>query len=376
MKESTIAIHKGSYPDYSEGGVNTPIYASSAHFFPNPSGMIKYPRYSNTPTQEAPAEKIAALEHGEECLVFSTGMSAITTTILSLIKQGDHTIFQSNIYGGSYHFITSELIKYGIDTSLIRSYDPLDFEREITEKTKIIYIESPSNPLLRLIDIRKTAEISQKHNIVSIIDNTFATPINQKPLEMGIDIIVHSGTKYLNGHSDLVCGAVVTNRNIMKKITGTARSLGGSLDVFSSFLLDRGLKTLPIRMEKHNTNALKVAQYLEASNKVEKVYYPGLKSHPDHKLAKDQMRGYGGIVTFTLKGTLDTARRFTEKLKIIKSAISLGGIESSICFPFETSHAKLTKDERERQEIYDTTLRLSVGIEDTEDILSDLNDAL
>jgi cystathionine beta-lyase/cystathionine gamma-synthase len=375
MKESTVAVHSGSYPDLNEGGINTPIYLSSAHLFPHPSGELRYPRFSNIPTQLAPAKKIADLEHGESCLVFSSGMAAIATTFLTLLARGDHCVVQSEIYGGTHKFITTGLENYGISFSLVESGDPDAFEREIIPSTKLLYIESPSNPLLRLVDIGKIAAIAKKKNLVSVIDNTFATPLNQKPLEMGIDVVVHSGTKYLGGHSDIACGAVVTKRGILERIAETQKSLGGSLDCFSCFLLDRGIKTLPLRISRQNDNALEIARWLERSKKVEAVHYPGLNSHPDHELARRQMRGYGGMVTFTLKGSLDAARKFTRGLSLIKGAVSLGGVESILCFPFETSHARVKKEQRERMGIFDTTIRLSVGIEDPEDLISDLDRA-
>ena len=376
MKDSTISVHTGSHPDLNEGGINTPIYLSSAHLFPHPSGEIRYPRFGNIPTQLGPAEKIAALERGETSLVFSSGMAAISTVFLSLLAKGDHCVAQSEIYGGSYKLLSKDLQKYGIEVSLVGSNDPDAFEREIGPKTKLLYIESPSNPLLRLVDIEKIAAIAEKHHIISVIDNTFATPINQKPIEMGIDIVVHSGTKYLGGHSDIACGAVVANRSILDSLRAAQKSLGGTLDPFSSFLLDRGLKTLPLRVARQNDNAFEIARMLEKSPKVQKVLYPGLQSHPDHDLARRQMRGYGGIVTFTMNGTLRTARKFTEGLSLIKGAISLGGTESIVCFPFETSHSRIEKEVRERIGILDTTLRLSVGIEDPDDLVSDLERAL
>jgi cystathionine beta-lyase len=303
-------------------------------------------------------------------------MAAITTIFLSILRKGDHCVVQENIYGGTYKFVKKELIPLGIDASLVGSNNPEDFKAQIKNNTKLMYIESPSNPLLRLIDITTISKIARDKGITTVIDNTFATPLNQKPIEMGIDIVAHSGTKYLNGHSDIACGAVVSNKAIMKRIKDAHKSYGGSLDVFSSFLLNRGLKTFPIRMEKHNQNAMQIAQYLEKNSKIEKVYYPGLESHPDHELAKRQMNGYGGMITFTLSGTLDTARKFTRNLQIIQSAVSLGGVETIICFPFETTHAGVEKKIRESLGIFDTTLRLSIGIEDADDLTTDLDNAL
>ncbi len=375
MKDSTLCIHEGSHPDLNEGGINTPLYLSTAHMFPHPSNEIRYPRYSNTFTQRAPGEKIASLERGEKGLVFSSGMAAITTVFLGLLRAGDHCIVQSDIYGGTRRFVTRDLTRYGIRVSIPNSNDPADFEREITADTKLVYIETPSNPLLRLVDIKKIAGIATDHGLVSVIDNTFATPINQKPLTMGIDVAVHSGTKYLGGHSDIACGAVVSGEALMERIADAQKSLGGSLDCFSSFLLDRGLKTLPLRVEKQNGNALRIARVLEGCDRVRDVHYPGLDRHPDNDLARRQMKGFGGIVTFTLKGTLPEARRFTERLSIIKGAISLGGVESIICYPFETSHAQVPAAQREAMGIRETTLRLSVGIEDADDLIADIESA-
>jgi len=375
MKDSTLCIHEGSYPDLNEGGINTPLYLSTAHLFPHPSHEVRYPRYSNTFTQRAPAEKIAALERGEKGLLFSSGMAAISTVFLGLLDAGDHCVVQSDIYGGTRRFVTRDLARHGIRVSIPGSNDPADFEREITAGTKLVYIETPSNPLLRLVDIVKIAGIAGDRGVVSVIDNTFATPINQKPLDLGIDIAVHSGTKYLGGHSDIACGAVVASEALMSRIADAQKSLGGSLDCFSCFLLDRGLKTLPLRVEKQNSNALMVARWLAGCDRVSDVHYPGLERHPDHDLALQQMTGFGGMVTFTLKGTLSEARGFTERLSIIKGAISLGGTESLICYPFETSHAQLTAAQREEMGISETTLRLSVGIEDPEDIVADIEEA-
>ncbi|MFW6138660.1 MAG: trans-sulfuration enzyme family protein [Spirochaetota bacterium] len=375
MKENTTAVHVGSFPSYEEGGINTPIYASSAHFFPHPSGEVRYPRLMNIPTQSAPAEKIARLENAGAGMVFSSGMAAITTTVLAFVQKGEHCIFQSNIYGGSFEFVTKELPRCGIEASLVGSYATEEFVNKIKQNTRLVYIESPSNPLLRLVDIQEIANECRERGIISIIDNTFATPINQKPLDMGIDMVVHSGTKYLNGHSDIACGAVVSDQEKISRIKKTAYNLGGSLDVFSSFLLDRGLKTLPLRVHKQNENASKIARYLEQADWIEKVYYPGLAGHPDHSLAGKQMKGFGGIVTFDMKGSLPTARKFTQSLNIIKNAISLGGVESTLCFPFETSHVELSKQEREASGIYETTVRVSVGIEDPEDLIEDMENA-
>ena len=375
-KLNTRCVHSGRYLDEKSLGVNTPIYASTAHLFPNTQDLVRYPRYSNIPTQVAPAEKICALEGGEQGLVFSSGMAAITTVCYALLKQGDHAIFQSGLYGGTQHFINSELKMYGIEKDIIPTNDLDDFAKAIKDNTVLIYLESPTNPLLDVIDLVGIAKLAKEHGILTVVDNTFATPINQNPLQFGIDIIVHSGTKYLNGHSDVCCGAVVSSSELMEKIMARAINHGGTLDTHACYLLERGLKTLGLRIECQNNNALALANFLTEQPTVNKVYYPGLEEHPGYEIAKKQMRGFGGMLSFKLACDALTAKKFANNLELITPAVSLGGVESILCFPAETSHAKLSAEERARQGITDSLIRLSVGIEDVDDLRRDLENAL
>ncbi len=370
------AVHGGKFHDEAGFGLSTPIFRSTASIFPNGTGSYKYPRYNNTLTQEAVSEKIAILENGESAKVFSSGMAAITTVIFTFLKNGDHAIFQTGLYGGTQNFILRELSDYGIEYDIINSIDPADFKKAIKENTKLIYIETPSNPLLTVIDIEAIANIARENNITTAIDSTFASPVNTNPLDLGIDIVIHSGTKYLGGHSDLLCGAVVCSGNNMEKIHEIARSHGGSLDPHACFLLERSLKTLGLRVAVHNTNALAIARLLESSDMVTQVNYPGLESHPNHTVAKKQMRGYGGMLSFDLDCDLAAAREFVSKLQFVAPAVSLGGVESTLCFSAETSHSKLTAEERAEQGITDTLIRLSVGIEDIDDLKADFTVAL
>ena len=375
-KLNTLCVHAGTYLDEKSLGVNTPVFASTAHLFPNDRNLVRYPRYYNVPTQAAVSEKICALEGGEVGMVFSSGMAAITTVLFAFLKQGDHAVFQSGLYGGTQEFVSSEIGNYGVECDIVTSTNPIDFEKAIKPNTRIIYIESPTNPLLDIIDIKVIAEIGKKHDIITAIDNTFASPANQQPLSNGIDITIHSGTKYLNGHSDICCGAVVTSQKLMDQVFKRAINHGGTLDVHACSMLERGLKTLGLRVARQNENAMRIATMLEAHSKVRKVNYPGLKSHPGHEIASGQMDGFGGMVSFELDCGKRTSDRFVAALRIIKGAVSLGGLESILCFPCETSHAKLSPEARQAQGIGDSLIRLSVGIEDVGDLMEDLERGL
>jgi len=375
-KLNTLCVHAGTYLDEKSLGVNTPIFASTAHLFPNDRDLVRYPRYYNVPTQAAVSEKICALEGGEAGMVFSSGMAAITSVLFAFLKQGDHAVFQSGLYGGTQEFVASEIGNYGVKCDIVTSTNPDDFEKAITPNTKIIYIESPTNPLLDIVDLRGIAAVAKKHNIITAIDNTFASPANQQPLSHGIDIAIHSGTKYLNGHSDICCGAVVTSQKLMDQVFKRAINHGGTLDVHACSMLERGLKTLGLRIARQNENAMKIATMLESNSKVRKVNYPGLKSHPGHEIASGQMSGFGGMISFDLDCDKKSADRFVVALKLIKGAVSLGGLESILCFPCETSHAKLNPKVRQAQGISDSLIRLSVGIEDVDDLIEDLKRGL
>jgi len=375
MKKSfsklTQSVHVGSVGDPLYGGLVNPIYTSSAY---NYDTEVLYPRYFNTPNQKAVVEKIAALENAEDGLLFSSGMAAIMTSLFAMVKQGDHILFQDDLYGGTHHAALNELKRYGINHSMVNVFDLQKFEDAIQPNTKLIYIETPSNPLLKITDIKGVARIAKKHKIITIIDNTFASPVNQNPIDLGIDIVTHSGTKYIGGHSDLCCGVALASKKIIEKIRASSMHFGGSLDAQSAYLVERSLKTIVLRVQQQNKNAMALAKYLEAESKVGAVYYPGLKSNRGYAIAKKQMPGgFGGMLSFEIKGDPE---KFLKKLKIIRKAISLGGVESTIAQPMKTSHAKLTAAERKAVGISDKLLRFSVGIEDVNDLINDIRQAL
>ena len=371
---NTKCVHSGDLIDDRFKGATSPLLPSTAYDFIDVN-EDKYPRYFNTPNQLALSKKIADLENSEDALLFGSGIAAIFSSLFSFIKSGDHVIFQSSIYGGTLNLVIKEFKKFNIKYSLVDSFDLKDYEKEIKSNTKIIFIESPSNPLLKLIDLKSIAELCKKNNLISIIDNTFSSPINQNPSDFGIDIIIHSATKYLGGHSDILAGALASNKKYIQKIKESSINYGGNLSDYTVWLLERSIKTLSLRVAKQNENALKVAKFLFEHQKVNSVNYPGLKSHPDHQLSLTQMKGFGGMLSFELND-LDEAIKFTRKIKLIKSAMSLGGVESTICSPTLTSHSKISKEEREKIGIFDGLLRFSVGIEDFEDIRNDLDQAL
>ena len=370
----TKCVHSGDLIDDRFKGATSPLFPSTAYDFINVN-EDKYPRYFNTPNQLALSKKIADLENSEDALLFGSGIAAIFSSLFSFIKSGDHVIFQSSIYGGTLNLVIKEFKKFNIKYSLVDSFDLKDYEKEIKSNTKIIFIESPSNPLLKLIDLKSVAELCKKNNLISIIDNTFSSPINQNPSDFGIDIIIHSATKYLGGHSDILAGALASNKKYIQTIKESSINYGGNLSDYTVWLLERSIKTLSLRVAKQNENALKVAKFLFEHQKVNSVNYPGLKSHPDYELSLTQMKGFGGMLSFELND-LDEAIKFTRKIKLIKSAMSLGGVESTICSPTLTSHSKISKEEREKIGIFDGLLRFSVGIEDFEDIKNDLEQAL
>jgi cystathionine beta-lyase/cystathionine gamma-synthase len=371
LSKQTLSVHAGSKGDTLYGGVVTPIYPSAAYDYEND---VIYPRYFNTPNQLAAAEKLCALEHAEDGLMFSSGMAAILTSIFAVMQNGDHIIFQNDLYGGTHHAAFHELEKYGMSFSMVDAADPRNFERAIRKETKVIYVETPSNPLLKITDLKAVSAIAKKHNLITIIDNTFASPINQNPIDLGIDIVTHSGTKYIGGHSDLCCGVALSSKKLMTKILASAKHFGGSLDAFTCHLVERSLKTVVLRVNQQNENAMAIARFLESEAKIGNVFYPGLKTHPGHSIAKKQMPGgFGGMLSFEVKSDPD---KYVKKLKLIKRAISLGGVESTITSPVKTSHAKLTTQERKAVGISDKLLRLSVGIESAEDLIEDLKQAL
>jgi len=374
MKKETMCVHSGTYVDPNTRGINTPIFTSSAYSYID-SGKQPYPRYFNTPNQEVIVLKMCDLEGAEDGVLFSSGMAAISTTFFSTIKPGDHVILQDEIYGGTHSFATNQFKKLGIDYSFVIT-DANEIKKAIKKNTKLIFIESPTNPLLSIIDIKKVAKIGKDNNITTMIDNTFASPINQNPIQLGIDIVMHSGTKYLGGHSDICCGIVLTNKSITEKIKPTSYHFGGSLNATTCALLERSLKTLNIRVERQSNNALKVSEFLTNHKLIKKVYYPGLITHAGHNIAKEQMHGFGAMVSFELADNAKETGKFLKSLKLIEPALSLGGVESTICSPALTSHKKMTEEERKRIGITSKLLRLSVGIEHVYDLIYDIDKAL
>lgn len=369
----TKCVHSGDLIDDRFKGATSPIFPSTAYDFIDVEDD-KYPRYFNTPNQLALSKKIADLENCEAALLFGSGIAAIFTSLFSFLKSDDHVIFQGSIYGGTLNLVIKEFKKFNIEYSLVDSFDIKEYEMEIKGNTKIIFIESPSNPLLKVIDLQAISNLSKKNNLISIIDNTFSSPINQNPSDFGIDIIIHSATKYLGGHSDILAGALASTKSNIDKIIESSINYGGNLSEYTVWLLERSIKTLSLRVNKQNENALKVAEYLSNHEKVNAVHYPGLKTHPDYELSSKQMKGFGGMLSFELSN-LEEAVLFTRKIKLIKSAMSLGGVESTICSPSLTSHSKISKEERENLGIFDGLLRFSVGIEDHNDIINDLKQA-
>jgi cystathionine beta-lyase len=369
----TLCVHEGTRIDTHTGGANSPIYTSTSYEYLGSDERV-YPRYFNTPNQGIIEKKLAALEHAEEGIFFSSGMAAISTILLNFLGKGEHAIFQHGLYGGTTHMVIRDLEKFGISWTIIDSNSESEFRNALKPNTRLIYIETPSNPLLGITDIRMVTEIARAHGILSVIDNTFASPINQNPVLLGVDLVMHSATKYLGGHSDICAGAVVGTHTLVKKMRDMAQSLGGSLNAQTCALLERSMKTLALRVEKQNANALQLARILASQPGIERVYYPGLESHPGHEIAKKQMTGFGGMLSFDLK--LADATEFQKRLKLIRPSMSLGGVDSIICSPALTSHRHLSKAEQAKEGISAKSLRLSVGIEDTADLAEDILQAL
>jgi cystathionine beta-lyase len=368
----TACVHAGTIADEKTRGVNTPIYTSTSFEYIDLDEAV-YPRYFNVPNTEALNRKISILEHGEAGLVFSSGMAAISSTILAFLNKGDHAVFQKGLYGGTFVMVTRELGKYGIEYDITPDNDISSFKNLIKPNTRMIYIETPSNPLLYIVDIASISELARSGKLISVIDNTFASPVNQNPIDLGIDIVLHSATKYLGGHSDICAGATVSTEEYIKKIRKTALSLGGSLNAQTCYLLERSIKTLAIRVERQNQNAQKIAEYLNGHSEIQHVYYPGLRDHPGHDIAEKQMSGFGGMISFELLNADPV--KFQKKLKLIRPLVSLGGVDTIICSSVMTSHRHLSEEEREKEGIKNNLLRLSVGIEDVKDIIEDLEQA-
>jgi cystathionine gamma-lyase len=377
MKFATKAIHAGQEPDPSTGAIMTPIFqtATYAQAGLGENKGFEYSRTSN-PTRSVLEACMAALEDGKYGLAFASGMAA-ESAILSLLSAGDHIVSCDDLYGGSYRIFERVMRRYTVETSYVPAGDLDAYEQAIRPNTKMVWLETPTNPLLRLVDIRAIAEIAHRHKLLVVVDNTFASPYFQQPLKLGADIVVHSTTKYINGHSDVVGGALVLNdEEAYEAIKFYQNAAGGVPSPFDAWLILRGIKTLAVRMRQHEENARAVAGFLAEHPRVERVYYPGLVSHPDHELAKRQMSGFGGMVSFQPKGSLVDIAQIVRRFKVFALAESLGGVESLVCHPASMTHGSIPKDIRESRGLTDTLLRLSVGIEDKEDLMRDLEQAL
>ncbi|MDQ1094687.1 cystathionine gamma-lyase [Xanthomonas sacchari] len=376
---ATLAIHGGQHPDPSTGAVMPPIYATSTYAQSSPGEHqgFEYSRTHN-PTRFAYERCVAALEGGSRGFAFASGMAA-TATVIELLDSGSHVIAMDDLYGGSYRlFERVRKRTAALEFGFVDLTDPAAFEAAIRPTTKMVWIETPTNPMLKIVDIAAIAAIARKHGLLVVVDNTFASPLLQRPLALGADIVVHSATKYLNGHSDMVGGMAVVgdNAELAEQLAFLQNSVGGVQGPFDSFLALRGLKTLPLRMRAHCDNALALAQWLDTHPAVEKVIYPGLPSHPQHALAGRQMSGYGGIVSIVLKGGFEAAKRFCERTRLFTLAESLGGVESLVNHPAVMTHASVPVQRREQLGISDALVRLSVGVEDLGDLREDLERAL
>jgi cystathionine beta-lyase/cystathionine gamma-synthase len=388
MKElkglSSKAVHVGTGPRDARP-VTTPIFQSSTFYAEREiysliqSGRsrepIFYTRYGN-PTRRAVEEKVAALEGAEDAVAFSSGLAAATSVIMGHLKPGDSMITTLDIYGGTAGLFKNRVARMGIEVIYADMTDPEGVEKSIKPNTRLMFFESISNPLLKVLDVPAFADIAKRHGILLVVDNTFATPINQRPLELGASISVASASKYLNGHSDLIAGVAAGPKSLIDPVWAAMRDLGGSMEAFSAFLLERGLKTLALRVKAHNENAMAVAKFLENHPKVKRVIYPGLSSHPQHELAKRVLKGFGGMLSFVIEGGDEATLKLMSSFKLIAEATSLGGVESLVSTPATTTHAAYTPEERLRMGIEPGFVRLSVGIEDPEDIIEDLSEAL
>jgi cystathionine beta-lyase/cystathionine gamma-synthase len=381
-RPETAAVHGAADLEKKNGPVTTPIYQTSTFEVTDNDEQQRvtstdryYTRWGN-PTNTVAEETLAALEGVEGARTFASGMGAITSTILALVKSGDHIVAQRDIYGGVTKFFSEWLPKMGIVTTFVDTTDYEQHARAIRPNTRLLYLESPTNPTLRVVDMKKATALAKQHGLISMVDSTFGTPINQHPAEYGIDLVMHSGTKYLSGHADLTCGVVCGRRDLMKQLWETRTTLGNCMDPHAAWLLIRGLKTLAVRVARQNENAQRVAEFLEQQAKVRRVHYPFLKNHPQHAIAREQMSGGGGMVTFEVEGSGEDARRVSEAMRLFTLATSLGGVESLVSIPVLTSHAMISAEQREKMGVTEQMVRLSVGIENADDLIADLEQAL
>lgn len=385
----TQIVHGGNVIDPTTGALVTPIYQTSTFVFKNAEeaadkfankeqpGAYLYTRVGN-PTQEQLEDKIALLEGGEAGLAFSSGIGAISTTILTLCSSGDHIVSTNSIYGSTYAFLSKHCKRFGIETTFVDGENTENIRKAMKENTKIVYIESPSNPVLALVDIEAAAKIAHEYGALLLIDSTFASPYSQRPLKLGADIVIHSATKSINGHGDVIAGIIVGKKEILDKVRfdGIMDTTGACLSPFDAWLILRGMKTLGARIRITTSSALKVARFLEKHPKIEKVYYPGLESNPQHELAKKQMDDFGSIVSFEVKGGVEAGRQLMNNVKVCTLAVSLGDAETLIEHPASMTHKQIKREERLEAGITDGLVRLSIGLEDPNDIINDLDEAL
>jgi len=382
FRQETEAVRGGSSLDKKNGPMAAPIYQTSTFEVVDNEEQLRvtptdhfYTRYGN-PTHTVAETAIAELEGTDAALLFSSGMAAITTSILTLVKSGDHIVAQRDIYGGVTKFLSHWLPRMGVETTFVDTNDLEQHERAIKPNTKLIHVESPTNPMVRIVDLEKISALARKHNLLTTIDSTFSTPINCRPAEWGIDLILHSGTKYFGGHADIICGVATGRRDLIDSIHDLRTTLGCCLDPHAAFLLRRGIKTLAVRVERQNQSALRIAEFLSQHPRVTRVHYPMLKTHPQYQLAKKQMAGAGGVLSFEVAGSGADACRVSEALNLFTLAPSLGGVESLVSIPVLTSHAMIAPEARRKMGVTDQMIRLSVGIENVDDLIADLERGL
>jgi cystathionine beta-lyase/cystathionine gamma-synthase len=376
MGFQTDAVHAGQTPEPLSGAITIPIYQTST-YHQEELGKHKGYEYGRThnPTREAMEKNIATLEKGKFGIAYSSGLASVQA-LMGLLKQGDHVVISNNVYGGTYRQLELNMTNYGLSFSWVDTSDLKNIENAIKDNTKMVYIETPTNPMLNLTDIKGTTEIAKKNNLISVVDNTFMSPYFQNPLLLGADVVLHSTTKYLNGHCDVVGGILITNdEKINERLRYLQNAIGAVPSPFDCWLTLRSTKTLALRMKQHNENAMKIAEYLEGQSYAEKVIYPGLKSHSQHDLAKKQMTGFGGMISVDF-GTFEKAKKVLNGVKVFALAESLGGVESLVCHPASMTHASVPKEERDKMGLTDSLVRFSVGIEDAEDLIADIEQAL
>ena len=377
MRFETLAIHAVEKPDTAFGGISAPIYQTSTFAFED-VGQTKGYDYSRTanPTRKVLEDTIARLEGGKAGFAFATGMAA-ETTVIHLLKAGDHVISGDDVYGGTYRLFHDVMSRFDVEVTFLRLDNRRNIEEAIKPNTKMVWLETPSNPLLNIVDLEMVADVAKKHNLLTVIDNTFATPYFMRPIDYGIDLVVHSTTKYLNGHCDVIGGAVVTTTDeLTERVQFLLNAMGTCAAPFDCWLVLRGIETLPVRMKRHQENALGIAHFLREPPAVKKVFYPGLNTHPGHEIAKSQMKGFGGMVSFEIISGTERINRFLKRTKIFALAESLGGVASLVEHPATMSHASMPKDYREKVGITNDLIRLSIGLENVDDLIDDLSKAL